>query len=234
MNALVTSGGTKVWLDSVRYVGNVSKGGFGARIVNSLILDLAHIHVFHLVAKGAEQPAANVTASGSYHKFEYETFWEYHDAVEALMKNYTFDVAFFAAAVSDYGYSRKDSLFDKHTKIPSDENSFTITLSRLPKVITQAKKWAREAGNHEFKQIGFKLTAGKTAEEMVEIARESGLHCHSDLTIVNDIATIKKKEHQVMLVPTVPLIDTTSYPVSTQSETSNMVTRALEYVHCIL
>ncbi len=218
MKILITAGGTKIPLDDVRYLqlfdvppvlSNFATGSFGAKLAKAFFLqgkgkaddittldDLDNVTlddciadpVYHLRATDAVAIDPS-TMSHHYHPVTFYDYAEYSSKLEALCKEHQFDVVFLAAAVSDYGLPSTPG------KISSDQDEITITLKRIPKLITKIKEW-----NPNCVQVGFKLLSNVSEEKLIETAIESGIKANSDFTIANDLNSIKNKSHVIYLV----------------------------------
>lgn len=206
MKILVTSGGTKVPIDSVRSITNMSSGTFGSKIATEL-LKLGHQVVF-LKAKGSKTPfsintdvfdpqmrvkmSAIVRLHKLYHKqykeYEYATFDEYDDKLDVIWTENP-DVIVLAAAVSDYGVENY-----VEGKIRS-KDELTIHLKPLPKLIAQIKEISPKA-----KLVGFKLLVDSTTQELLDASFDSINKNGCDMIVANDLADIRNNEHKVHLV----------------------------------
>ncbi len=184
MRILITAGGTIVKIDDVRHIGNFSTGSFPAKIADAALIK-GH-SVIYLHAKNAKIPAIKKKLK----LFEYETYDDYARQLKIILKKNDIDVAFLAAAVSDYGVKQSKG------KISSSKPSLVIRLFRLPKVIKGVKRWSRKP----LFQVGFKLLSGVNQKELFEVAYKSSLENHSDLTIANDLSNIHKGKRGVILV----------------------------------
>ncbi len=212
MKVLITSGGTKVPIDTVRHIGNMSSGTFGAKIAFQL-LELGHEIIF-FKAKGSKHP---IISSYNDHLFinedyyldqckkdyenlkkynsklkimEYGNFNEYKSGIEKIIGLSKPDAIVLAAAVSDYGV---DNPVDG--KIRSTEDQMTIHLSVLPKIISSIREKAPDAFI-----CGFKLLVGSTDVELVGAATKSLIQNDLDLVVANDLRDIKGNNHKLHLV----------------------------------
>ncbi len=121
MKLFITSGGTKIPIDRVRNITNMSKGTFGAKIAYEA-LKQGHDVCFFKAAGSATPMAKNFNLMDGYDvgKFaawyndraalmsrysecEYDTFDQYVQGLETVMVKENPDVILLAAAVSDYG-----------------------------------------------------------------------------------------------------------------------------------
>lgn len=209
MKILVTSGGTKVNIDSVRQLTNMSKGTFGSKIATEL-LKLGH-EVMFLKAKDSKSPyqfTINMLTQGSesmsdvldparhllkykdnYKELEYSTFAEYRDRLERWVKIERPDVVMLAAAVSDYGVENPHD-----GKIRSND-LLTIKLVQLPKIIHLIKTW-----HPTCKLVGFKLLVGSKESELIAAAEKSIAENGCNVIVANDLTDIKEGKHKVHLV----------------------------------
>lgn len=186
MNALVTSGGTKVPIDDVRYIANFSKGNFGASLASSMIKK-RDWNVTHF--RCSDAPAASVEPD-SEERYKNFAFWSYDDyfrGLKKLVEDENYDLVFLAAAVSDYTVTPIPG------KMPSDQET-TLTLTPTVKVIKELRGWTKQAGMNRFIQVGFKLVSGATSTEgMLEIAQRANIVNGSDYTVVNHLRNLSEK-----------------------------------------
>lgn len=211
MRILITSGGTKVPIDPVRYISNSSTGGFGAAMARCALQ--AEAETVYLVSSEGKSPFAyTVDLSASprfedhciplaalnqlheqyghhYHEYRYQDFYEYAALLKQLVQKEQPDIVILCAAVSDYLVSNYSN-----QKIRSSE-SLTIQLETAPKLIHSIKKWS----NNSF-VVGFKLLVGATESELVAAALNSIKQNNIDLVAANDLSSIKRGVHEVLLV----------------------------------
>jgi phosphopantothenate---cysteine ligase (CTP) len=200
---LITAGGTTVPIDDVRVIGNTARGTFPAQLAEASLKAGYFVHYVH--ARSAEKPffrdcrfdplkpskeefARLETIQNDISKYqphctfhEFETYDDYSDLLKHLISTTPIDIAFLAAAVSDYGVEKKEG------KISSSKELLHLTLKKNPKIIQQLKKWTKKP----FFQVGFKLTVGLTPTELVEVGYKSGIENHSDLTVANDLVSLR-------------------------------------------
>lgn len=211
MKVLLTSGGTKVMIDRVRHIGNMSNGTFGAAIAREILETMEHDLIF-LKAQGSKAPFrtevnwafhdCNVAFSECqdlralwdkhkhrYHEYSYKTFDEYVDSVEDILHFGRPDCAILAAAVSDYGVSNYVD-----GKVRSSSN-LSISLEPAPKVISYIRKnWPNT------KIIGFKLLVDSTDDELITAARKSVMDNDCEYVVANDLRDIQNSEHRLLIV----------------------------------
>ena len=206
MKVLITSGGTKVKIDLVRSIMNMSRGTFGSQICDSfwkkLILGSLdpwaadkknEIVFFH--AKNSRMPRAEAMHNECYDTdfdgiryVEYDTFDDYKTKLTDLLKSEKFDIIVLAAAVSDYGVA---NYFDGKYYSSDD---MTIKLFKLPKVITEVRALAPEATI-----CGFKLLVNSTDEELRAAMDKQFSENGIELCIGNDLRDIKANDHRLTI-----------------------------------
>jgi phosphopantothenate-cysteine ligase len=215
MKILVTSGGTKIPIDRVRDITNMSKGTFGSKIATEF-LKLGHKVVF-MKAKGSITPmtlhldlyhhyqkltdvnilmkemndftsffADNIE---NYQEYEYVTYEQYAGMLKFVIGVEQPDVILLAAAVSDYGV---ENYFEG--KLRSND-VLKVQLKQLPKLITLVKDWAPNA-----KLVGFKLLVNSRPNDLIEAAKRSINDNKCDLVVANDLQDIKDNNHKLYLV----------------------------------
>lgn len=206
MKILITSGGTKIPIDSVRHIANMSKGTFGSKIAAQALLG-GHKVIF-LAAKNSKTPytyTVNMLAdnnpslaqaailnefSNNYDLHTYETYDDYAFVLEKLIKKEKPDAVVLAAAVSDYGCKQMNG------KIRSKDD-LIIELFALPKIISKIHEWCPTT-----KLVGFKLLVGSTKQELIEAAKKSYEQNHCAFVVANDLRDIKQGKHKLQIVDT--------------------------------
>lgn len=207
MKILVTSGGTKIPIDMVRDITNMSKGTFGSKIALAALR--ADHDVVFLKAAGSKSPMmfekpVPYTTVDEFEEFwnerqrycshfveaDYKTFEQYERSLRMLISEKRPDVIVLAAAVSDYYVPNVH-----HGKIRSND-LLTIKLEQLPKVITSVRRWAKPGA----KIVGFKLLVGSRGNELVDAAERSMKDNQCNMMVANDLEDIKRGSHRITLV----------------------------------
>lgn len=215
MKVLITSGGTKIPIDRVRHIQNMSSGTFGAEIakkalswgweVDFLAADKSktpfkmeidatlhtHTGVSNTLSKVGSLLDFHAKHGHQYKEFIYNSFQSYADHLEILLKATYYDAVILAAAVSDYGV---ENYVDG--KVRSREEDFGIKLVKLPKLISKVKEWSK--GRTAL--VGFKLLVDSTEDELLAAARKSIADNGCDGVIANDLRDIKAGKHSIRLV----------------------------------
>jgi phosphopantothenate-cysteine ligase len=209
MKVLVTSGGTRIPIDRVRHIANMSQGTFGAEIAKEFLLrgydveflraerskspfqltiDFDKVSTADAVHEFADMVSFSSRSLAKYHETTYKTFDDYARELKALVcpvePSETPDIVFLAAAVSDYGTKPLKG------KVRSSAADMSISLHKLPKLIKMVKKWSPDVC-----LVGFKLLVDSTPEELEEAARKSMKANKCDMVIANDLRDIQKDNH---------------------------------------
>lgn len=184
LKILITSGGTRVKIDQVRYITNMSRGTFGSQICNAFAKNPDNdIMFFH--AKNSKLP----TLSSNVKLVEFDLFADYYGGIKRLLEENKFDIIVLAAAVSDYGV---DNFFDG--KYHSEEN-MSIYLFPLPKVIDHVRKMAPDSFI-----CGFKLLVNSTEDELKAAMEKQFADHHINMCVGNDLRDIKADNHKLTIM----------------------------------
>ena len=214
MNVLVTSGGTVAPIDDVRQITNASTGRTGARIAEEALRRGANVwylapsaaaRPFHRLATfdlDAPDPAAEARRLDRL-RLEWEgvrdrctfvplpepTVENYARALEATLRSHRIDVAFLAMAASDYAPEPAAG------KLSSEDETWTLRCRKLPKVIRSVRDWSPEVY-----LVGFKLLSQATEADLIRQALEANKTNRADLTVANDMTTVRGGRHAIHLV----------------------------------
>jgi phosphopantothenoylcysteine decarboxylase/phosphopantothenate--cysteine ligase len=171
MRILITGGGTRVPIDSVRYIGNMSTGRFPAKLVE-VFTEKGH-NVTYLMAKDSVWPS---WIKGQC--FQYNDYNDYLEQAVALASQ-DFDIIISAAAVSDYIVENP-----VNGKIQS-ENEITIKLVKAKKVLPLIRAAAKDS-----LLVGFKLLVSPT-DEQKSTAINKVFDNGADVVIYNDLTELR-------------------------------------------
>jgi phosphopantothenate-cysteine ligase len=211
MRILITSGGTKVSVDPIRSMANMSTGQFGSRIAKAALLKNAE--VVYLASIEGKTPFCesfdcytSISEDESIHalkklyefwhhyqyhysEYRYNDFQDYAMLLEKIIKDKTPDVVILAAAVSDY-------LIDNYSpeKIRSSVD-LHLHLKTAPKLIHNVKKWLPDTF-----LVGFKLLIDAKESELIKAALESIAINQADLIVANNLSSLQKGAHEIWLV----------------------------------
>ncbi len=216
MKFLITSGGTKVPIDPVRDITNMSRGTFGSKIAVEALRQRHAVHYFagedsvgpfefkvdlhqrrqKLWSVDPEiERLTNLQVFCNwahkeklYSETRYRNYDDYASLLERDIAEQKPDVIVLAAAVSDY---ITDS---SQTKVRSGKD-LTIQLKPAEKIISKVRAWAPEAI-----LIGFKLLVDVSSEDLIEAALASIETNDCDLVVANDLMSLKRGNHELYIV----------------------------------
>lgn len=190
-HVLITSGPTRGYLDSVRYISNRSSGELGSKITIRA-LD-AGANVTMVYGTGSTIPKVHNTKNKSFQKLSLiniETNEDLISTIENKLKGIHFDVIIHAMAVLDFTPEKK-----VEGKTSSDNLEWTIKLCRTQKVIKLLKKrWP----NAYF--VGFKLEVNKTEHELIDRVHLFSKENKTDLVVANDLNDITETGHKCYVI----------------------------------
>jgi len=214
MNVVVTGGGTIAPIDDVRNLANVSSGRFSAMISEACLKRGAT--VWHLHTPSAQLPFVRQarldldtpdpeaefarldrlrhewrTVAGRLHlvPLQQGTVTDYAANLERLLRERPIDVAFLAMAVSDFEPRPIAG------KLDSQADSLIIHAQRTPKVIQSVRDWSPGLF-----LVGFKLLSRVPLPELLAEAEAACRTNRADLTVANDLQTLRAGQHTVHLV----------------------------------
>lgn len=187
-SVLITSGGTSVPIDAVRSITNHSTGKTGAALAE-VFFGLGY-SVTLIAAKSSMRPKFNEFDETHFKSYEFETFLELQERLDACLATIDFDVVVHAAAVSDY------SVADASTsgKIDSSDE-IVLRLKKNPKLLDSIRSKSK---NPHVKIVAFKFTAdeGELAARADKLANSGSV----DFLVTNDLKNYPNwRLHQVDL-----------------------------------
>lgn len=195
---IITAGGTMVPIDDVRFITNRSAGNFPWQI--ALAFQRLGWRVKVIASK---QLADRVTRDPLPTHLDVKPFVTYEDLVRELElairhSSGCLNALLMAAAVSDYGASPTAG------KISSEQDTLTITLHRLPKILAglyqRINNRRPDVRNPHTCLVGFKLTSNAPREDMLAAARRQLTEYRCNLSVANDLSQIKDGQHPVTVV----------------------------------
>lgn len=202
MKILITSGGTKVPIDTVRHIGNMSKGTFAGALAREF-LKLKH-DVFMFRSASSVCPiklaidlrrrdatesyeAAMKDLGHNLHRYTeqiFDTFNSYAKRLPAYVGAIEPDVVIAAAAVSDFIL---DPPFD--SKISSQGRiGIELKLVNAPKVLPTIRA---ATNNKKMKLVGFKLLDAPDEKEKMDAIQRVMSTGPCDMVAYNDIQDLK-------------------------------------------
>ncbi|HQH26143.1 MAG TPA: phosphopantothenoylcysteine decarboxylase [Oligoflexia bacterium] len=212
---MITAGGTREYLDGVRFLGNVSSGETGVAIAEYLA---AHgCKITCLCAADIRKPAPQVRMR-CFHSFS-----DLHHILLEELRHQNFTAVIHAAAVSDFSIDYLT--VDGERREPGCSGKLSsaappvIHLKSNPKLISQIKSFA---GRTEPLVIGFKLTNTPDNSERAHAVQHLFAQGGIDFVVQNDLAEIDR----LTGLHYCKIYDKTGLPVA-ESQTKEELARAL-------
>jgi len=179
---VITAGGTKEYIDDVRYVSNFSSGRLGVALANQ------HAKMGYRVTLLA--PNSTMQRFDVDKGIEHQNFVTSED-LDNRLKSFGEGVlaVFQAAAVSDYVPLQVDG------KISSTEDELTVKMTRNKKILPELRNYF---GVYT-QLIGFKLLSHVEEEELIAVAVRQIETAGTDMCVANDLSDVgeERKLHIV-------------------------------------
>ena len=214
MNVVIAGGGTVAPIDDVRMITNVSSGHFAATIAEACVrrgASVCHIHTPSALLPFQRSARLDLRAPNLREEMDRlerlaeewrdlrdrirlvplveGTVRDYSRTLERVLKSEPIDIVFLAIAVSDYEPEPRSG------KIGSGEENLLIRCRRTTKVIRSVKDWAPSTY-----LAGFKLLSRVEEPELINEAERACRVNRADLTVANDLQTLREGRHAIHLV----------------------------------
>jgi phosphopantothenate---cysteine ligase (CTP) len=214
MNVVVTGGGTVAPIDDVRVLTNVSSGRFAAAITEACLERGAN--VWHIHTPAARLPLKRLAAfdldvanpaTELLRLARLREKWliqrdrlrliplavgnvdDYSATLKLVLRSEAIDVVFLPMAVADFEPQPQSG------KISSNAASLDLHCRPTPKVIRLVRDWSPSVY-----LVGFKLLSRASREELIERALTACRDNRADLTVANDLQTLRQGRHAIHLV----------------------------------
>lgn len=178
MRILITAGGTREYIDPVRFISNASSGQMGYELARAALKAGHKVTLITTVIR-----KSNFMDKSSIIKIDSAA-----DMFDAVKKNFdNCDCLIMAAAVADYTPAKKSK-----SKIKKNENELTIQLKPTKDIL----KWAGKYKNTKNKKrivIGFALEDKNLLQNAEKKLKEKKL----DMIIANDVSAINSEKTTV-------------------------------------
>jgi phosphopantothenate---cysteine ligase (CTP) len=211
---VVTGGGTIAPIDDVRLLTNVSSGRFAAAITEACLDRGAN--VWHIHTPAAQLPLKRWAAfdldianpaTELLRLARLREKWlsqrerlhlipltsgnvdDYAATLKQTLQSQAIDVVFLPMAVADFEPEPRSG------KISSDAESLILHCRRTPKVIRQVRDWSASVY-----LVGFKLLSHASREELIARATAACRDNQANLTVANDLETLRQGLHTIHLV----------------------------------
>lgn len=201
---LITSGGTREFIDDVRVLTNISTGKLGAKIAEKFYHSDEDFEIHYITPKGAKKPDPTFTIKRfigdkwgkqmfkikeNYFEYEISDVQSVYNIMEKLVPQ--MDIIIHCMAVSDFGFKPCSTKLKSNDPMAFIE-SLKERIYQTPKILKEIKKW-----NPTCKLVSFKFEVGLTNEKLIEIATNSGKDNGCDLVIANDKTEMNKEKNHI-------------------------------------
>lgn len=242
LRVLVTAGGTREEIDTVRSITNHATGRLGSLIADAFAGKGAQ--VTYLCSETAAQPSVPV------HQVKViQNVSQLSQTLDELLQEQTFDCVVHSMAVSDFtpqgitsiseiahavgealaGQTldkeeitrRVEQVIQQECKPPADKKISSggadtmLLLGQTPKVIAGIKEHQPQT-----LLVGFKLLSGANEEQLVQASSDLIQKNHCDLVLGNDLSEITRLSHKAFLMDESGIIGR----ATTKHEIANMIT----------
>ena len=189
---LITAGGTRERIDSVRYIGNMSSGRTASRLADELTS--AGHNVTWLGARDAVKPEL------ARELVQFSSFDDLAQQLQALLLEHDYDAVIHAAAVSDFSVAsvltEEGVPLDKPGGKLSSDSDLLLRLKRNPKLLNRIRAWSK---NPDVRVIGFKLTDTEDQNQRIAAVKKQFEDSKVDAVVHNDLSDISKEAHPFCL-----------------------------------
>ncbi len=189
---LITAGGTREDIDSVRYIGNTSSGRTASHLADELTSS-GH-KVTWLGAKDAIEPALPMTM------VRFSSFNDLARQLQTLLAANDYDAVIHAAAVSDFSVAsvqaQNGGLLDSQKGKLSSDSDLLLRLKPNPKLLDRIRSWSK---NMDLCVIGFKLTDQQDQAQRLAAVKKQFDDSKVDAVVHNDLSEISREAHTFSL-----------------------------------
>lgn len=186
ISILITAGPTWVPVDKVRVLTNIFSGRLGYLIAQKAT-DKKNYEVTLFLGPGRISLLEKQNDNLKIVKYKY--FDELYNLLKEAVSSKKYDILIHSAAVADYAPKPADA------KIKSGKQNLIIELNPTIKIVDQVKKW-----DPDIFLVKFKLEAGISPEELIDIAFESMMKSKADLMVANEFAETSEKYHRAYII----------------------------------
>ena len=222
MKILITGGGCREYIDSVRVVTNSSTGRTSAVLADELTRKGNEITL--ITAENAIKPQYS-----SIKQIFFQTGEELAAAIKAELTSSYYDAVIHAAAVSDFvpdtiTINGKTVRAGKNAPKLHSGDEMIVSFRASPKIADNLHGWASRGGNANAKVVCFKLTNNADESEKTRAVTKLFGHSGADFVVYNDLSEITKEEHPFKILKSDGECVATG---KTNSEMSDMILGAL-------
>ncbi len=207
MRILITAGGTREYIDSVRFISNASSGKMGLALARCALARKHHVTLLtapvSLRLPAAAQRHQAISAQDMY------------EAVKTLFPRC--DCLIMCAAVSDYTPVRRAP-----TKLKKTNRGLTLKLESTVDIL----KWAGENKRTRGRQAKFLCGFALEDENLHINAEKKMAEKHLDMIIANSSAALGADTSTISVK--CPASDWRDYPAATKATNARRIVRAIE------
>jgi len=188
---LLTAGGTREPIDSVRYIGNLSSGRTAAQLSDALTR--AGHEVCWLGAESAQRPALPCR------QLSFVSFNDLQTSLQQLLQSESWDVVIHAAAVSDYSLDRIEQgseVIEAGSAKLKSNGEISLHLKPNPKLLDQLRGWSC---NPAVWIVGFKLTDTSDPAQRAIAVQQLFQRAGVDAVVHNELREISQDSHPFTL-----------------------------------
>lgn len=180
---MITSGPTRAYLDSIRYITNRSTGRLGCLLAYEALKEGADVTFIY--GKESMRPSPRGERAKRIRMMEIETVEELEDLIRKELSSKSYFAVIHSMAVLDFEPERR-----VEGKVSSEEGEWILRLIRTPKVIDIVKQISPRTV-----LVGFKLGYGLEEKVLIEEAFRTMRRCGADLMLANDMSSIEAGMH---------------------------------------
>ena len=193
MKILITGGGCREYIDSVRVVTNSSTGRTSAVLADELARKGNEVTL--ITAENAIKAQVS-----SIKMIFFQTGEELAEAIKTELTSFCYDAVIHAAAVSDFV---PDTITIGGQTVKAGKNApklhsgseMTVTFKASQKIADKLHEWAKNGGKENAKIVCFKLTNNADEGEKTRAVTKLFGHSGADFVVYNDLSEITEKSH---------------------------------------
>lgn len=187
MKILITGGGTVEYIDSVRFLTNISSGKTASFLVDYLSKKNKITYLTSVISRYIPKNIRKIKT------LFFSDFNSLNRLIKKELSKKNYDAVIHLAAVSDYSPVRikiNNKFFKTplKEKIDSESKTIQLILKKNFKIIDRLKDYSK---NKKIIVVGFKLTSNATAKEIISKIQK----IKADIVVHNDTSLIKKSKH---------------------------------------
>ena len=181
---LITSGPTRIPLDSIRFISNHSSGTFGTHVAEEGLKAGFQVTMLHGLWSKTPSPQKNLKL------ISIETNDDLNQALQRELTTQRYDAVIHAMAVLDF---QPEKVFSGKKKTRDTE--WNLKLVPTPKIINQIKKWSPDSI-----LVGFKLEVDVNEATLLNHARQLLQESNADWVLANQLTEGDDERHEGILL----------------------------------